>query len=135
MRCLHHSLVPFSPSTKNNQDYFLAKSVLMPINILPSMNLGRLETLLLRWLRAISKKALFYCLLLFLWNHSFKRKAIVFCKIHISMKSKWVYLYILVRFRGLHSVFGAIFSVECFQSRQCPRDIVLILLSKGRKWS
>lgn len=70
MRCLHHSLVPFSPSTKNNQDYFLAKSVLMPINILPSMNLGRLETLLLRWLRAISKKALFLLLLTLIFMKS-----------------------------------------------------------------
>ena len=71
----------------------------MPTNILPIKNLGHLEILLLRWLIAISKKALFlYCLLVFLWNHSFKQKAILFCKIHISMKSKWVYLYILVRF-------------------------------------
>ena len=70
MRYLHHSLMPFPPSTENNQDYFLAKSVLMPTNILPSMNLGRLETLLLRWLRAISKKALFLLLLTLIFMKS-----------------------------------------------------------------
>ena len=64
----------------------------------------------------------------------FKKYAVLFCKFHLNMKSKWIYLYILVRFGELHSVFGGIFRVGCFQSRLCPGDIVLVLLSKGKKW-
>lgn len=131
------SLNAFSPLSRITKIMLWLSQSWCPQVLLFHKNLVYLETLLPKWLIAVLLKASFLLLLtaLFLCIHSLKQYAALFFKFHINMKSKRIYLYIRVRFGVLHSVFGAIFRVRCFQSRLCPGDIVLMILSRGRKSS